>query len=88
LIVRGIVKYPEAVKIGGSAYHYFILWADEAHIEQISNTLTFLKKQIGAEKHLYRRDCKTRRRKPCYYNVFTKASFKSACLYSGTSGRI
>ena len=50
LIVRGIVKYPEAVKIGGSAYHYFILWADEAHIEQIGNTLTFLKKQIGAEK--------------------------------------
>ena len=45
-----IVKYPEAVKIGGSAYHYFILWADEAHIEQIGNTLTFLKKQIGAEK--------------------------------------
>lgn len=46
-----IVKYPEAVKIGGSAYHYFILWADEAHIEQIGNTLTFLKKQIEAEKN-------------------------------------
>ena len=42
-----IVKYPEAVKIGDSAYHYFILWADESHIEQIGNTLTFLKKQTG-----------------------------------------
>ncbi|MFY9172537.1 MAG: M56 family metallopeptidase, partial [Petrimonas mucosa] len=45
-----IVKYPEAIKIGGSEYHYFMLYADKAHIEQIGNTLTFLKKQIGAEK--------------------------------------
>ena len=45
-----IVKYPDAVKIGDSAYHYIILWADEAHIEQIGNSLTFLKKQIGDEK--------------------------------------
>jgi beta-lactamase regulating signal transducer with metallopeptidase domain len=45
-----IVKYPEAVQIGGSAYYYFILWADEAHIEQIGNTITFLKKQTGDEK--------------------------------------
>jgi len=45
-----IVKYPEAIKINGSLYYYFILWADEAHIEQIGNTLTFLKKQIGDEK--------------------------------------
>jgi BlaR1 peptidase M56. len=45
-----IVKYPEAVKIDGSLYHYLILWADKSHIEQIGNTLTFLKKQIGDEK--------------------------------------
>lgn len=37
-----IVKYPKAVKIGGSTYHYLILWADKAHIEQIGETLTFL----------------------------------------------
>ncbi|MCR4437206.1 MAG: peptidase M56 [Eubacteriales bacterium] len=42
-----IVKYPKAIKINGSLYYYFILWADEAHIEQIGNTLTFLKKQSG-----------------------------------------
>ena len=45
-----IVKYPEAIKINGSLYHYLILWADKSHIEQIGNTLTFLKKQIGDEK--------------------------------------
>ena len=38
-----IVKYPEAVKIGDSVYHYFILWADESHIEPIGDSLTFLK---------------------------------------------
>jgi len=37
-----IVEYPEAVKIGDSVYYYFVLWADEAHIEQIGNTMTFL----------------------------------------------
>ena len=37
-----IVKYPEAIKINGSLYHYLILWADKEHIEQIANTLTFL----------------------------------------------
>jgi beta-lactamase regulating signal transducer with metallopeptidase domain len=44
-----IVKYPEAVKINGSLYHYLILWADKTHIDQISNTLTFLIKQAGDE---------------------------------------
>lgn len=37
-----IVRYPEALNIGGSTYHFFILWADKAHIERIGNTLTFL----------------------------------------------
>jgi TolB protein len=38
-----IVKYPEAVNINGSLYYYLILWADKAHIEQIGNTIKFLK---------------------------------------------
>jgi len=44
-----IIKYPKAIKIDGSQYRYFILWADKTHIDQISNTLTFLIKQAGDE---------------------------------------
>lgn len=45
-----IVKYPKAVKIGDSAYHFLILWADKAHIEQIGDTLRFLEEQTEDEK--------------------------------------
>lgn len=45
-----IVKYPEAVNINGSLYYYLILWADKAHIEQIGNTIKFLKTRTQAEK--------------------------------------
>ncbi|RCX16613.1 hypothetical protein DFR58_110110 [Anaerobacterium chartisolvens] len=36
-----IVKYPTAVKIDNTTYFYFVLWADKAHIEQISKTISF-----------------------------------------------
>ena len=42
-----IVRYPQAVQINGSMYHYLILWADKAHIEKIGNTLAFLGIQAG-----------------------------------------
>jgi len=44
-----IIKYPQAVKIGSTVYHYFVLWADEQHIEEIGNTLTFLSNAAGDE---------------------------------------
>jgi TolB protein len=37
-----IVKYPSPIQIEGSTYNYFILWADQDHINQISATLGFL----------------------------------------------
>lgn len=37
-----IVKYPEAVKISNSEYHYLILWADKAHIKEIGTSIKFL----------------------------------------------
>ncbi len=38
-----IVRYPEAIQIGDTFYHYFILWADQNHLYEISSTLTFLR---------------------------------------------
>jgi TolB protein len=37
-----IVRYPNPIQIGGTTYHYFILWADQKHLNEISSTLTFL----------------------------------------------
>jgi TolB protein len=38
-----IVRYPTPVPIEGTSYTYFILWVDENHIEEISNSVVFLK---------------------------------------------
>ncbi|WP_227937577.1 LysM peptidoglycan-binding domain-containing protein [Alkalihalobacillus deserti] len=37
-----IVQYPQPIQIEGITYNYFILWADQAHLNEISSTLTFL----------------------------------------------
>lgn len=37
-----IVRYPTPVQIEGTSYNYFILWADEKHINDITTTLRFL----------------------------------------------
>lgn len=37
-----IVRYPEPVQIDGETYNYFILWADQSHLREISSTLVFL----------------------------------------------
>ncbi len=39
-----IVQYPSPVVIGGTTYPYFILWADQDHIGDISRTLSFVYK--------------------------------------------
>lgn len=36
-----IVRYPAPILIQGTTYQYFILWADEPHIQEISTTLAF-----------------------------------------------
>ncbi len=36
-----IVRYPTPVIIEGTEYHYFILWAAQNHIIEMSNSLTF-----------------------------------------------
>lgn len=36
-----IVRYPTPVVIVGTEYHYFILWADQNHIIEMSTSLTF-----------------------------------------------
>jgi TolB protein len=36
-----IVRYPAPVVIDGTHYQYFILWADQNHIIEIGNSLTF-----------------------------------------------
>jgi len=41
-----VVKYPQAVIIRDTEYHYIILWADKAHIEPIGETLIFLDKRL------------------------------------------
>ncbi|WP_391557817.1 LysM peptidoglycan-binding domain-containing protein [Robertmurraya sp.] len=38
-----IVRYPEPIQIGDTFYNYFILWADQNHLYEISSTLTFLR---------------------------------------------
>ncbi|WP_430786638.1 TolB family protein [Virgibacillus flavescens] len=38
-----IVRYPKPITIADTAYNYFILWADQHHIEEISSTLVLLK---------------------------------------------
>lgn len=37
-----IVRYPKPVQIEEMTYNYFILWADQKHINEISSTLIFL----------------------------------------------
>lgn len=37
-----IVKYPSPITISGQTYNFFILWADQNHIREIANTVTFL----------------------------------------------
>ncbi|RSL31862.1 hypothetical protein D7Z54_18885 [Salibacterium salarium] len=37
-----LVRYPIPIQIEGTTYHYFILWADENHLKNLSSTLTFL----------------------------------------------
>ncbi|MEH7384386.1 hypothetical protein V7147_03065 [Bacillus sp. JJ1521] len=37
-----IIRYPAPVQIEGSTYNYFILWVDEAHLNPIASTVTFL----------------------------------------------
>ncbi len=37
-----VVKYPKAVQIGGNTYYYFLLYADQSHIDSISRTIKFL----------------------------------------------
>ncbi|WP_342599170.1 LysM peptidoglycan-binding domain-containing protein [Psychrobacillus sp. FSL H8-0483] len=37
-----IVRYPNPISIEGSTYNYFILWADQNHINEISSSLVFL----------------------------------------------
>ena len=36
-----IAAYPSPMTIGGMNYNYFILWADEEHIEEIATTVMF-----------------------------------------------
>jgi len=36
-----IIRYPQPVNISGTPCHFFILWADEAHIRAISQTIRF-----------------------------------------------
>jgi TolB protein len=38
-----IVRYPDSIQIGDTFYNYFILWADQSHLYEISSTLTFLR---------------------------------------------
>ncbi|SEP60746.1 TolB protein [Virgibacillus subterraneus] len=38
-----IVRYPNPVQIGEDTYNFFILWADENHINEISATLSFIR---------------------------------------------
>jgi TolB protein len=37
-----IVTYPRPIALEGQTYNFFILWADQNHIREIVNTLTFL----------------------------------------------
>lgn len=37
-----IVKYPTSVVIDETRYHYFILWADKNHINEIGRSVTFI----------------------------------------------
>jgi TolB protein len=37
-----IVRYPKPITISGQTYSFFILWADQNHLREIANTVTFL----------------------------------------------
>lgn len=37
-----IVRYPNPIQIEGTTYNYFILWADQNHMNEISSSLIFL----------------------------------------------
>lgn len=36
------VKYPRSIQIGGTIYHYFILWADQKYIAPMARGLSFV----------------------------------------------
>lgn len=40
-----VIKYPEALQFADSIYHYFILTADQDHIEEIGRTVKFTNRQ-------------------------------------------
>jgi LysM repeat protein len=37
-----IVRYPRPITLSGQTYNFFILWADQNHIREVANTVTFL----------------------------------------------
>jgi TolB protein len=37
-----IVRYPQPIQIEETMYQYFIIWADQNHLNELSSTLTFL----------------------------------------------
>jgi hypothetical protein len=43
-----IVRYPQPVKIAGSTYGYFVLWADQTHIRTLAQTLRFASPALPA----------------------------------------
>ncbi len=38
-----IVRYPKPIQLNNSTYNYFVLWADQHHLRELSSTLVFLK---------------------------------------------
>lgn len=37
-----IIQYPQPIQVSGESYNYFILWADQNHINEIVKTLRFI----------------------------------------------
>lgn len=37
-----IIRYPKPITLSGQTYNFFILWADQNHIREIGNTLSFI----------------------------------------------
>lgn len=74
-----IVRYPQPVQIREDVYHYFILWADKNHIEEIAKTLQFAESPessyIGPD-----------RRHPRHWNLEVKRE-SAERLFSRESGR-
>lgn len=42
-----IIHYPQPILVSGESYNYFILWADQNHINEISKTLRFIKDETA-----------------------------------------